>query len=442
MSPQNRKPAPQGSSLAHHLACLACATLFLTPFPSSTGHTEDSSSARPSSIPSTTDLCGTPLSLEELRAMLIRSSPAVAKIDATTAQEMARARATELVANPELQLEQTFTRMNIGGANDPQTSASLGQPLRLSDFGTRARVASLIKKSASSERKRELLSLSQRAVRYAAAIDTLTTTIDRISRAERQALAYRTILDQGVASGLVTTGDRALIVAEYHRLRAERVGAEAQRITAQSTLSQIVGASCLVQLASAPPPPSLPPLGDILTRAATSGITEYDRAELLLELADEESRRADEDALPPITPRLVYQHTNDGGDFLGVGFSFALPVWHRNDPERSSRAIEKISAARHKTFLKEGGFTSHITGLYRALEAIEEQIRVLERDVMPTFQEALAAQENLFRSGKGNVLQLWQSVRASHEASRDSLTLRQRAIGMRSRLSLLIGDEL
>jgi hypothetical protein len=155
-----------------------------------------------------------------------------------------------------------------------------------------------------------------------------------------------------------------------------------------------------------------------------------------------ESRRADEDALPPITPRLVYQHTNDGGDFLGVGFSFALPVWHRNDPERSSRAIEKISAARHKTFLKEGGFTSHITGLYRALEAIEEQIRVLERDVMPTFQEALAAQENLFRSGKGNVLQLWQSVRASHEASRDSLTLRQRAIGMRSRLSLLIGDEL
>ena len=442
MNPPNQKHPLRKSSLARHLGCLACTTLLLLPFGSPVGRAEDSSSTRTRSTPSTPELCGTPLSLDELRAMLIRSSPAVADIDATTAQEMARASATALVANPELQIEQTFTRMNIGGANDSQTGASLGQPLRLSDFGTRAKIASLIKKTASSERKRELLSLSQRAVRYAATIDTLTTTIDRISRAERQAIAYRTILDQGVASGLVTTGDRALILAEYHRLRAEKVGAEAQRISAQATLSQLVGASCLVQLTPAPPAPSLLPLADILTRAATSDITEYDRAELLLELANEETRRAEEDSLPPITPRLVYQHTNDGGDFLGVGFSFALPVWHRNEPERSSRAAEKMAAIRRETFLKEGGFTSHITGLYHSIEAIEEQIRILEHDVMPTFQEALVAQDNLFRSGKGNALQLWQSVRASHEASRDSLTLRQRAIGMRSRLSLLIGDEL
>jgi outer membrane protein TolC len=53
----------------------------------------------------------------------------------------------------------------------------------------------------------------------------------------------------------------------------------------------------------------------------------------------------------------------------------------------------------------------------------------------------LQAEERSYLSGKGGVLDVWQTFRALNEAQLTALALRQQAAMARARLSILIGEE-
>jgi len=161
-----------------------------------------------------------------------------------------------------------------------------------------------------------------------------------------------------------------------------------------------------------------------------------------LDLTKEQVRLSELDAFPQITPRLIYQHTNDGGDFFGAGISIPLPFWNQNQGEKYKANAERKVAEIQSSFIKNGGLENQIITLREAVINAEEQAQLFSKKVIPSFEKAFQAQEKLYAQGKGNVLQVWQALTTFNEVQTQGLVLALEARALRMQLSLLVGEEI
>jgi outer membrane protein TolC len=387
------------------------------------------------------DGCTLPLTFEGFRAHAFAHSPLIAEIDREFSIELAKAIDTELLTNPELSVEQTYTRMKMGGDNDPQTTATLSQPLRLSNFGKRDRVAGLLRKVGDINKRGKLLEFSQRLLLQYANLFALQETGRFLRGAEASSTEQVTAIGKGVKEGLFSQGAESLFQGERYRLQAQREGVTAALGALQGELGVLVGTTCTVVAQAAP---SLPPLaaGDaLITQAKASGISEASRVELMLELTKEQVRLADLDAVPVIAPRVVYQHTNDGGDFIGGGISIPFPAWNRNQAESVRAEAEHFVMRSKNQFLQGGGIEFIVRSLRAAAASSQRQADLYRSKVIPAYENALGAEERLYREGKGSVLDVWQTFRVVNESRVSELMLQLEAIRSRVQLSIMVGEE-
>lgn len=398
-----------------------------------------STSATPASYSSAS--CELKTTLEEFRAHALAHSPLVADIDREYALQVAKAIDTKLWANPELSAEETWTRMYIGGANDPQSSVTLSQPMKLSNFGKRDKVAELLQKAGDTEKNIKLLEFTQQTNVNFVRLFSLQETVRFLQLAENDAAKKVSTVKKQVREGLISQGSEALLEGEKFRLEAQRVGAEASLATLQSELAMSLGTTCAVVATRPPQFTKVPAATNLLERARSSRISEKARLDILQELAAEQVRLAELDIFPSVSPRLVYQHTNDGGDFVGAGITIPLPVWNRNQAERTRAAAEQDVARRKATLIGQGGLELQIFSTHAAAVSSERQVDIYTRQVEGSFKAALEAEERAYASGKGSVLEVWQTFRALNEAQLTGLSLRQQAAMARARLSILVGEE-
>lgn len=385
--------------------------------------------------------CSRSLTLEEFKAIAFEKSPLVAEIDGEYAQQVARALETEVLANPEASAEQVYTRMKIGGADDAQTNASIGQPLRLSNFGSRARVGALLRRAGDTQKRAKLLELSQKltmqffALRAFQRADAILVNSEAL--ASRQLLA----IHEGVKKGLLSEGDHKLFEGEKYRLQAQRKGLQSSMKTLQAEISNSLGEACAIETKGDPFLVAIPDEVTLLSKAQQSDLSEVSRAELVLSLSAEQEKLARLDAFPEFTPRLVYQHTNDGGDFVGAGIAIPLPLFNRNQASTTRAEAEQNTARRKRDFLLQGGLESKVKALRSAAVSAAEQADIYSKKVVPAFHEALRSQERLYAQGKGSVLQVWQTLRTFNDAEREALAVWLAAATARMQLSLLVGEE-
>jgi cobalt-zinc-cadmium efflux system outer membrane protein len=139
---------------------------------------------------------------------------------------------------------------------------------------------------------------------------------------------------------------------------------------------------------------------------------------------------------------VVYQHTNDGGDFVGAGISIPLPVFNRNRGSIESAVAEQEAARRKRELLADGGFEAQVVALRAAAVSARDQAQIFQAKVVPAFSGALKSQEQLYAKGKGNVLQVWQTLRTYNDVQLEALTVWLEAVNARSRLAVLIGEEI
>jgi cobalt-zinc-cadmium efflux system outer membrane protein len=386
--------------------------------------------------------CAKSFSLEEFRAVAFEKSPLVAQIDSEYAGQVAKAFDSEVLANPELQAEQVYTRMKLGGADDPQTNASISQPLRLSNFGARGRVAALMRKAGDVQKRAALLELSQKVSLQFHSLQALQVTERIIGEAEQRAARQAASIHEGIKKGLLSEGEHRLFEGEKYRLQSQRRGIQAALLNLQAEVSRSLGIPCIFEAASEMRTvPDVPSEDSLLQSARQSDLTEATRVDLLLALNAEQVRVAELDAFPEFAPRVVYQHTNDGGDFIGAGISIPLPLFNRNQGGLERTRAEAAATQRKREFLAQGGLESQIRVLRRSAQSSVEQARIYESKVVPAFREALRAQERLYSQGKGNVLQIWQALRTYSDAQRESLSLWLQALGSRMQLSVVVGGE-
>lgn len=385
--------------------------------------------------------CEEKFSFESLRAYALSHSPSVTEIDRDFALEVARAFDLEVLANPEVSAEQVYTRMNIGGANDAQTNAALSQPLRLSNFGKRDRVARLMRSVGDVGKRAKLLEFNQRLLVQYANLYVSQESERLLSEGAREAQALMAQVEKGVRQGLLSEGAGALFEAERYRLEALREGVAATVSTSRSELSVLVGTECRVTAESPPLFAPLPAEDVLVQKARASDVSEASRTDLRRRLAREQVELSRMDAFPIMSPRVVYQHTNDGGDFVGFGLTVPLPLWNRNQGENMRAEAEERAAEKQREFLAKGGLESQVRNLREASVRLQKQVDMYGVHVVGAFKRALKSEERLFQQGQGGVAQVWQALRALNEARMTHLGLVASAVSMRAQLSVLIGEE-
>lgn len=387
------------------------------------------------------DSCVVKLSLESFRAMALHNSPLVSEIDGDYANQLATAFATEVLANPELAANQTFTSMDLNGDNDPQAEISIGQALRLSDFGSRSRVAALIRKVGNTDKLAKILEFNTKLTLQFRALLSLQNAAELLTVAEARAAKGVAMVKDGVKKGLLSSGDEHLFTGEKYHIQAQLLGLASQKYALQSELAESIGATCsIIALTEAKLPP-LPAEETLIEIARTNEVSATSRLKVLADLANEQTELANLERYPELTPKLVYQHTNDGGDFLGAGFSIPLPFWNRNQGVVISSKGQQQQADAKYNFYRSGGLAAQVRALVKASINAEAQSNLFTTKVIPSFSAALASQENLYAAGKSNVLQVWQTFQVLNEAQANALQLQLQASSIRMRLALLIGED-
>ena len=382
------------------------------------------------------------VSFEELRAHTFSKSPLIASIDARFAHQLGEAIDIGLLQNPELELEAQYPRSYPDDRGDNEYAVSLSQPFRISDFGTRRKVRDLLEKAATQNQKLSLLELSQNLFLQYVRLWALKERKNFVASMETVAKKKAKVVGKAREKGFLGTSEVKLFQAAAARLTTVLLGLDADIAQAQSELIKLSNLELKNISLRKPDELSVPTLEEARRRSKENPLGIRKRVELLERVAQKQSLLAKQDSTTGFTPRILYEHTDERKDFIGVGISFELPFFNRNQGEKIRTKAKERELRVRRQYLEGEGFLAQLAALVRRAEASAKQARTYEKRVFPLFKEALAAAEHQFEAGQTSVLQLWQTFGELNSANEELLEFWVRAYAARSELSLLLGDEL
>ena len=381
------------------------------------------------------------ISFEELRAHAFSKSPLVAQIDASFASQVGTAIETGQLQNPELQGEAQFAESYPGMRPDDRYSVSLSQPLRPSDFGTRSAVEGLLRKAATQQQQFELLELSQSILLQYVNLWALKSRKSFVEEMRALASKKATLAAEGKNKGFLVTSEVKLLQGAAARLRLLELGLGADISNTEASLTNLTGYALTRYRIQQPQFSEIPSLKDALRRSKENDLGMRRRVDLLEQVAQKQTDLAKKDSFPGFSPSLLYQH-EDNTDFVGFGVSFELPFFNRNQGEILRKQKKARELRVKKNYLDGSAFQSELEATLKGVELKFKQAKAYESEVSPLFREALNAAERQFESGQTSVVQLWQAFLSHIDANEEQLTLWVNAYGARSKLSIMLGEEL
>ena len=380
------------------------------------------------------------LTLDQALEAALNNSPLVSEIDSSLAQREREARDISILPNPELDIEQQFYVGGAKGATDNQPSANLIQPFRLSHLGLRSRVADLKESAAKRGKEIELIGFIQRVRLNFAHTWVLNERKRLLEDVSSKSLKVSQFIDQGYKAGAFGRGEQAIFRAEAAKIEAELQGLNSEISRAHSTFISLTGFSPLKRRLTKPTIAEIPK--DLIRRFTEGSLKVQEQLDLLSKVASESLNLAERDAFPELRPRLVYAHTNDGGEFYGVGISVPLPFWNRNQNAIHAASAQKQAAEKTRTFYQSDAFKEQLTEIQSALSSSLNELDIYEKKVLPEFQTAFGAFDQQLRAGQGSTLQLWQTLISLNDSSKTFAELWAKTFGERAELGILIQEDI
>lgn len=383
-----------------------------------------------------------PLTFAEMRAYAFSHSRLVASIDAAYSQRLAEALEAGLLQNPELEAEALYPAAHTGQRGDNEFAVALSQPLRPGDFGTRQTVRRLMQQAASQQQRLDLLELSQNLYLKYIQLWALKERRRFVTSMRQTAKKKARQVSEARAKGFFQTSEVKLFEGAAAKLDTVLLGVEADIAAAEAEITSSTGLRLEGRKLLRPPLAVLPSLQQALQRSADSPLGLRGRQALLQKLADRQSRLARINSYPAITPALLYEHSDDKTDFVGLGLSIELPIFDRGQPELLSSSARRRELGAQRSYLSGEDFELELAARLRSAGALQTRAELYQTKVFPIFEQALAAAERQLEAGQSSVLQLWQAFEAVDAANEALLELWTKAYAAQSEISLILGDEL
>jgi outer membrane protein TolC len=379
------------------------------------------------------------VSFDEVLARALADSPEVKSIDRDLSVRLAEATDVRLLPNPELGASVGFPARPSGEADSSQVNVTISQPFRLSHLGLREAVSRLMESEAEIEKKLAILELSQKAYTSYGKLWAIQEEQRFLIERREQAKLLNSRIQVAISQGALNKGEAGLFESEYRKITAELIGIDADLSRERAGLLRVSLVPLEGRRLKSPEKILEQSLASLLAEATGGTLPVQERLALNTRVASEREKLARKDASPLISPQFLYNHTEDGGDFVGLGFQFELPFSNRNQAERIRRSGDLSAARANARYVTSDAFKEELRFHYEAIKALEAQASAYEKEVVPAIRSALRSYEEQFRSGGGTVLPIWQAQRELTEAQRISLALWVRTFSARSELSILLG---
>lgn len=368
----------------------------------------------------------------------LRNHPSIITADSDLKIRIAETLAVTALPNPRLEAE--FRALN----DEPFVELKLMQPLKRSYFGLRQNYAMIEKTSAKADARAQVAGVLN---------DVFSRYVELWSVQELQAVRHqnredlftlRGDLERTVKVGQGSTVDLALLDAEIANQAAERTALESQRLSRSAALARrIARTDGRVITVEQPSGLALPQSSAGLERFAVS------RTPLRLALLKrEEAARAAlaiarSDRLGNMEAGLLADYDSERDDFLiGVGFTFDLPVWNRNEAG-IAKAEAAIGAARSELKQVEPARVSAVVKLrYQSAMSAERSAREYRENVVPLFQDALLKAKEAINKGQAGVTQIQPVVSRLTETRLRAYELQIAALEARAELEAALGGRL
>ncbi len=382
------------------------------------------------------------ITLPEVRALALEKSPLVQTLDSEYAGRLAEAVELALLANPELDASISFPVDWKETRGDNELELVVGQPLRISNFGTRSTVADLMKNAASAEQKAAVFKLLKEVDLAYVRLWTLEQQERFLETAHGSAVTRSKGISEGAARGVYSEGDQTLFLGDAARIEAEILGVRGDIKASRAKLTSLTGVSLSARGLAKPEMTSRLQVDEVRAKERSNVIGATQRAALLTELAASQSRLAKRDAFPEFTPQFLASRSDDGTTFIGAGLSFPLPLFNRNQAQIAQRDAELRAAKARRDYIENGAFQDEIASMVDAVNLAIDEAALFDSKVIPAFRDSLRFQEKQFAAGSGSIVQIWQTQRELFDAHGRSLELWTKALGLRIELEILIGQEL
>jgi outer membrane protein TolC len=139
---------------------------------------------------------------------------------------------------------------------------------------------------------------------------------------------------------------------------------------------------------------------------------------------------------------LAEHDTDRGGILLGIGFTFDLPLWNRNEAAIAG-AQASIEAAKGELKQFEPGRVSAIVKLrYRSALTAEQSAIRYRSEVVPLFETALSKAQEAMTKGQGGISQIQPIINRLTQTRMRAFELNNASLEARAELEGALGGRL
>jgi outer membrane protein TolC len=368
----------------------------------------------------------------------LKNHPDILTADANLKIRLAERLAFTEIPNPRLETE--FRALT----DKPVIELKLMQPIKRSYFGLRQNYAIIERASANADARAQVAGVLNDV--YSRYVELwIVQELQSIRGKNREDLvSLREPMDKSVKAGQGGTVELALLDAEIANETAEEAALESQRLARSAALARRIGyRSGNVIVVERPSGLPLPSSSSSLEKFAIQ------RTPLRLALLKrEEAARArlsiaQADRFGPMEAGILAEHDTDrGGILLGIGFTFDLPLWNRNEAAIAG-AQASIDAARGELKQFEPARVAAVVKLrYRSALTAEQSAIRYRSEVVPLFETALSKAREAMTKGQGGISQIQPIINRLTQTRMRAFELSNAALEARAELEGALGGRL
>lgn len=379
------------------------------------------------------------LSLDSVIEQALQNSPETARILSSLADTDAEAFEIETLNNPTAEI-------NITAIED-DASRSVGiefeQPMRLSNFGARGSYADALRRTASIEKKAQMLELIHSITRGYASYWALQEQEKLLSENVNYARKKQKLIERAAKDGRVDASDAKIFKAEAMRLEEQLRVISARKTSGATNLLRMAGMNQTSFDAQRPKSPEIPDLATLTSVAGNEGSVRS-----LLEsrkaLAEKRYNVARQDSdFPEFAPRAVIERDFDeDSTAILFGVNIAIPIWDRNNAELSRATAERRLAQSNLNALNEQNFANVLAAAFEQAKATQISASTYRNKILPSWNDVQSLTDKKFENGQASILDLFQMRERITDVQSEALQTYLNSIEARIELESLIGQSL